>query len=568
MRRIRQANRPDLHAFILLTLVICFFALNLWMWLGLKDFSIAIWESDKHMGYACETAERIALKCSIDEIFCQWIYPPLHYIPATALILWTNHASESLILLSLAAFLPVLIPASYKLGRILDSPTGGLTLAFIAGAFFIMSVQQTGFMLDNMLCCWIMAGLYLLAASDGFINRRSSCLFGLSIGMGLMTKWSYPVFIIAPFALSLTSFFGKSRLKKLFNLLLAALSAFIIAGPWYLYNLETILLYLANNAGRTAAWTETAQHNFISAPFQIIPATSNHPAINLTLSLESLPTDSHILLGMLCLSLPFVLWQIKKKPHLSFPALSIAGAFMFLSLSPCPEQRYIRPALPLIYASMLAAISPLRLSWRRLFYIPAITLAISFSLFWAGLPEQCSLGAELFTVNASKAQFRDPLGSRTCFKTLSQEALAEDAARIISSYPLFLADHDKIIKDGTIPEYLLKYYLRKSYLAYAYLYKHKHLNEILNGINDSNIYVLHSSFPQSSIIQIDTRILTNTDNVLLEETAPKSVLGTNTAKNRINYYYLKSYTGHEMQRLRCLIAYPDISVSGKEPARE
>ncbi|MCR5662834.1 MAG: glycosyltransferase family 39 protein [bacterium] len=552
MQKIRSDKKSDLYVFIILTLIVCFFALDLWLWLGFKDYSIAIWESGKHMGYACEIAEGMAIGCSLEDTFGDWIYPPLHYLPAAILILITDHVSESIILLSLAAFLPVLIPASYKLGRKLDSPTGGLTLAFIAGAFFIMSVEQTGFMIDNMLCVWIMAGLCFLAASDGFSSRGNSCLFGISFGLGLMTKWSYPVFIILPFALSLTSFFGKDKLKKLVNLLLSALSAFIIAGPWYLFNSDTLLLYLTNNAGRI----EGTPANLICPPLTIIPATASHPAINLSLSWASLPTDSPLLLGALCLSIPLVLWQIKKKPHLSFPLFSIAGAFIFLSLSPYPEQRYIRPALPLVYASMLAAISPLHLILRRLFYIPAITLAIAFSLSWAGLPEQCRLGAELFSINTAKAQFQDPLGAKTCFKTLNQERLAEEATIVVSSYPAFLADHDSIIKEGIIPEYLFKYHMQKSFLAYAYLYKNKPLNELLSGMKDKNLNLLRSSFPNSSLIKADASLVISSGNCVVRETYPQLSFCATPEKNIKKYYYLKSYTGHEMQRIRCFLACP------------
>ncbi len=561
MQKIRSDKKSDLHVFILLTLTVCFFAFNLWLWLGFKDYSIAIWESDKHMGYACETAERIALGCSLEEIFCQWVYPPLHYLPAAAFILITDHVSESIILLSLAAFLPILIPASYKLGRKLDSPTGGLTLAFIAGAFFIMSVEQTGFMLDNMLCVWIMAALYFLAASNGFRRRCDSCFFGICFGLGLMTKWSYPVFIILPFALSLTSFFGKGKLKKLVNLLLSALSAFIIAGPWYLYNLKTILIYLANNAGRTAAWTETASHKFISAPLQIIAASPDHPAINLTLSWESLPTDTPMLLGMLCVSVPFVLFHIKKKPHLSFPMLSIAGAFLFFCLSPCPETRYARPGLPLIYASALAAASSLHLFWRRIYYVAAIVLSIIFSMSWIGIPKRLLFGTELYSIHIAKTAFQDPLGAKTCFKTLNQERLAEEAAIMVSSYPMFMADHDSIIKDGTIPEYLFKYHLRKSFLAYAYLYKNKPLNELVSGMNGKNIILLRSSFSNSSLIKADALLMINSGNCIVKETYPKLSLYEIPPGNAKKYYFLKSYTGHEIQRIRCLLAYPGRSAA-------
>ena len=139
---------------------------------------------------------------------------------------------------------------------------------------------------------------------------------------------------------------------------------------------------------------------------------------------------------------------------------------------------------------------------------------------------------------------------------MNQECLAEEAAIMVSSYPTFLADHDTIIKDGTIPEYLFKYHLQKSFLAYAYLYKNKPLNELLAGMKDKNLNILRSSFPDSSLIAADASLALNSGNCIVKETYPQLSFCAMPGKNLKKYYYLKNYTGHEMQRIRCFLACP------------
>ncbi len=228
----------------------------------------------------------------------------------------------------------------------------------------------------------------------------------------------------------------------------------------------------------------------------------------------------------------------------------------------------MRPALPLIYASMLAGISSLRLVWRRIYYVAAIVLSIIFSVSWLGIPKQLLFGTELFSINIAKTTFQDPLGVKTCFKTLNQEHLAEEAAIMVSSYPMFLADHDIIIRDGIIPEYLFKYHLRKCFLSYAYLYKNKPLNELLEGIKEKNLNALHSSFPNSTLITTDASLVINSGNCIVKETYPKLSLYTMTEISAKKYYFLKSYTGHELQRIRCIIAYPGRNAANGASAQQ
>jgi hypothetical protein len=99
------------------------------------------------------------------------------------------------------------------------------------------------FNIELALAAMVALSLYLLLACDRFENRSATLLFGLSFGLGLLTKRTYLVFVFVPLAFvvlrsnALQSFRQRLRAGLHFNLkdmLLSLAIGAALAAAWYL----------------------------------------------------------------------------------------------------------------------------------------------------------------------------------------------------------------------------------------------------------------------------------------------------------------------------------------------
>jgi 4-amino-4-deoxy-L-arabinose transferase-like glycosyltransferase len=79
--------------------------------------------------------------------------------------------------------------------------------------------------------------MYFLVSNDGWQDRGKSLFFGLVCGIGMLFKWSFPVYIIMPLLLSMgydrRGLEQVDRKKMFHHILLSLLTALIVCGYWY-----------------------------------------------------------------------------------------------------------------------------------------------------------------------------------------------------------------------------------------------------------------------------------------------------------------------------------------------
>ncbi|MEJ5246873.1 MAG: glycosyltransferase family 39 protein [Caldilinea sp.] len=144
----------------------------------------------------------------------------------------------------------VVIVLTYCLGAAIADRRVGLFAALLVSLLPMMAAMARLFYTEMFLTAAVAANLLALHKSDGFARRSWSLAWGVSLGVGLLVKWTMPIYLWLPVLWVLwrkRSDFLRDRWPAWQGrrLLLALLAAFVIATLWYWPNrfqAETFLL--------------------------------------------------------------------------------------------------------------------------------------------------------------------------------------------------------------------------------------------------------------------------------------------------------------------------------------
>jgi len=159
-------------------------------------------------------------------------------------------------------YLAVALVATYGIGRRWRGPALGLIAVAVLAILPMYYCMSRYFYLEFALAAMVTLTVYLLLTTNGFKRRGMSLVFGLSLGLTLLTKRTSAVFLIGP-VLAVILIFGLlpllwkqvrriSELRHTWRRLLrnAALALLIGLAPaaiWYLPNRQAVQgLYLGD----------------------------------------------------------------------------------------------------------------------------------------------------------------------------------------------------------------------------------------------------------------------------------------------------------------------------------
>ena len=182
-------------------------------------------------------------------------YPPLYYLQeALVMRFWTEPD-----LLPLLANLPGLLllaccTRALALQCLLPARTAvwaGLLPLLLPLVAWTSRVS----LLDVSLCGWVVASFYLLVRSDLLLKRSPSLLLGLVAAAGLLTKWTFVLFLLFPVAYCLLK--SEDRKRSVLNLLDAGdpFRAPLVLW-WYLPNLQALLGLRFQTTSEAAVWEQ------------------------------------------------------------------------------------------------------------------------------------------------------------------------------------------------------------------------------------------------------------------------------------------------------------------------
>ena len=161
-------------------------------------------------------------------------YPPL--VPGiTALLYTVAGRSYETAMATQMLFLVLLVYGTWALGnRLLGAPVGlvaGLMLMAAPG----IRLNAEEYMLDLPLAAMVVVAVWALLSTDGFVRRDRSLVFGVLVGLGMLTKWTFFLFLALPVVLVLASGLAASskelltRSRRWGNAALALLAGGLVA---------------------------------------------------------------------------------------------------------------------------------------------------------------------------------------------------------------------------------------------------------------------------------------------------------------------------------------------------
>ncbi len=172
-----------------------------------------------------------------------WYYPP--FVSYTAVPVYRILGESELAgVIVMTLYFILFVLCTYLTGSLLFERTTGLLAAvFVAGSAIVLQYSRM-FMLDLPLAAMASASFYLLIKTESFSRPVMSLILGIIIGCGVLTKWTFPLYIIVPVLYFFLRGFGESRHKsrRTGYLLLTAGAAVLVAAPWYLVHAIPILL--------------------------------------------------------------------------------------------------------------------------------------------------------------------------------------------------------------------------------------------------------------------------------------------------------------------------------------
>jgi hypothetical protein len=242
----------------------------------------------------------------------------------------------------------------YYLGRKIDGRKVGLLAAFIVSMFPFVFGMSRVFMLEFALMAMIAFSICCLVYTNNFTNTKFSLFFGLSLGLGMLTKWTYFLFIIGPLLYTLFCILKHSQISKfssyriqISNILLSFLIGFLLSLLCY-YDLDWLGKWVGIITFPPTTVNETFWHTFSGSTFYV---RSIFPwQISLSFFI------------LLCCIVPiFFNSDIKYKPILLYWLIIPIAILTFI---PNKWGRHIMPVLPSI--AFILAIGIEGLPWKKL----------------------------------------------------------------------------------------------------------------------------------------------------------------------------------------------------------
>jgi hypothetical protein len=180
-----------------------------------------------------------------------WYYPP--FVSWASIIVYRILGeSEAAGLHVMTLFFCILLFSVFGIGRELFGDREGILAALFTASFPLVIRYSHVFMLDLPLASMTALSLYLLLRTDAFERTLPSVALGLALGAGMLTKWTFPFFILAPFLYEAVSGlrFPEDRRRRIRNCALSILAAVLVASPWYLVHFIQIIGSRTGELGR------------------------------------------------------------------------------------------------------------------------------------------------------------------------------------------------------------------------------------------------------------------------------------------------------------------------------
>ncbi|MCP4649200.1 MAG: hypothetical protein GY853_03845 [PVC group bacterium] len=169
-------------------------------------------------------------------VFVSFDYPPFFYFIAFLINFFLGNIWLNAALFTSTLFFMLLLVSVYKIGSEFDRATG-LLAVFICSVYPIVFSSSRHFSLELSLAGMVSAGVWILLKTDFFKRRNISCLLGVILGLGILTKQTFILYIAGPLAIVMGIAWTNSRREKewvsINNMAICLLTAVAIGSVFY-----------------------------------------------------------------------------------------------------------------------------------------------------------------------------------------------------------------------------------------------------------------------------------------------------------------------------------------------
>jgi len=323
-----------LAAVVALTIVL--WSVNI-VWLQ-RDTRPPVWDMALHQSYALNYLPHGQQQAPL--LSRSGNYPPfVHLVIALCYLIF--HPGPHIAVLANIPAAALLFWSVYKLGAGLAGEVAALWACLLTALtpYLIWMSRET--VLDYWLAAWVAAALVALRKTGGFRSHSQSLLFGLICAFGMLTKWFFAGFLIAPVLYAcIKSRIWRDRARML-HLADALLVAGLVAGVWYLPNLPNLTRYFFENTSIGALEGEPLVFSFQSLIYylRLLEGYQLFGILFLVLALSvvfvskrGLLRDGTFLLAAVCGGWAAMTLLRTKDPRFTMPLLGplliVAGAWL------------------------------------------------------------------------------------------------------------------------------------------------------------------------------------------------------------------------------------------------
>lgn len=372
-----------------------------------RDSHRLYWDFARHLGNSISYKDEFAVSHPL-RFFTTYLYPNPPFVYWVTDVFYGLFGTDLWVaILSNVVFLTVLVFAVYGIGTLLWSRRVGLLSAVFVVTSPMFVTQLKWYMLDVPLSAMVALALYLLIRSDDFARRRSSFLFGVAVGIGMLTKWPFAFFLALPTVVGVATALVRARRERavigLVNVSSAALIAFAIASVWYIPNLRPFTRDLG-------------------AATNVPPSVMDAPAVG---SLSSwlwyfwdLVNNGLYLLPFLffVVGVVFLLRKDESAAKLTPLVLSVVGGYLAFSSLALKDFRYVMPMIPsvaVIATHWLDYLKPTRRRWlAALLATYGVLMFFVISFGTSVLPQQITIPIKARSFTSNILNFIPPESKR------------------------------------------------------------------------------------------------------------------------------------------------------------
>jgi hypothetical protein len=206
-----------------------FIGITFW-WLA-EDRSIPIFDAGLHLNLALNVQKELAAGNLGTALTLTAPYPPFAYLIGSLGITIGGVGVAPPIIAENLVFVTLLALGCYKVGRLAFSPLAGLLAVVAALSSPLVAAQFHVFMTDAPETAMVAVSVWLVIASEGFTKLRICAVAGVAVGLGMLTKEPFPIFVLG---VGLVTLWRGGR-RAWPGVALFAAIALALALPWYIH---------------------------------------------------------------------------------------------------------------------------------------------------------------------------------------------------------------------------------------------------------------------------------------------------------------------------------------------